>query len=208
MLVLAAALSLVLQAPDLSSPEMGLIGNTATLCMFVSDEKIHKELVLDEKQVRELAVLVATTRDRMKATSESVSAETSRKARRDAPEIEKTFTKETGKAIAEVLTPKQLARLKQISLQAGTVSAFLDPSVKAALKLDEEQVRDLQAIHDEARRTIQREVRAGKLRRGEIQKRALVLREEGRAKALARLTADQKAIWDGLLGAPYFPDQK
>ena len=44
------------------------------------------------------------------------------------------------KAVAEILTPQQLTRFKQISLQLKGPAAFLEPDVQKELKLSPEQV--------------------------------------------------------------------
>ncbi len=54
------------------------------------------------------------------------------------------------KALAEVLNPKQSARLRQISLQLRGPRAFTDAKVQKDLKMTEEQVTSVKSILDDS----------------------------------------------------------
>ena len=205
--ILAAVLGLVISGPD-EAPiaRVNLVGTAASLCVLFDSPNVHKELGLSPEQAKSCAELAKTTRKRLAATYQAVNrtGSSADAQTRDVKDIEATFSKETSQALAKILTTAQLERLKQISLQSGTVATFLEPSVKEALTLNDAQVTAFNAIQNEARRTIQGDVRAGKIDRNAIRDKALVLRQEGRAQAIAMLSKEQKTAWDALIGKPFF----
>jgi hypothetical protein len=56
------------------------------------------------------------------------------------------------KAAADLLTPEQLRRFRQIQLQVAAPSAFLDPEVAEALKLTDEQKQSIRHAYNDGRR--------------------------------------------------------
>ena len=203
---LLATLALGLSGGD-SPPPVEPVGSAGTLGLLIGNRLIQEELHLDEGQVRRCVALNDQTDQRMKATARAFRDRESKHKDQDAREIDRAFAKETREAIHAIFSAPQYARLVQISLQVGTVATFLDPSVSAALKLDEAQARDLQTIQDDARHTLQTELREGKLTNAGLRHRASELRKEGREKALDRLTSEQRQIWETLIGPPFLLGQ-
>lgn len=223
----AVTVSGSIAAPDdPPAPPVNLVGSASSLCLLLDNPKVRDELALEKEQLRSCMLLTEKTRARViasyremrrpapsprsearsKAGSEAKSKSSA--SARDARALEASLAKETVDAIETILDGPQLARFKQIALQAGTVATFLDPSVKAALKLDDRQVTALVEIQNEARRTIQSAMKAGKVDREEIARKALALRQEGRTRALNLLSADQKATWERLIGEPFFTGEE
>jgi hypothetical protein len=117
-------------------------------------------------------------------------------------EVHKQAAEETLEALADVLKPEQVARLKQIYLQEMSVFAFLDPDVATALGLDNEQSNKIRRI---AADTVRQERDAYDNARGgnsERQEKGDRIRKENRAKAMAVLDDAQKKTWKKMIGDP------
>ncbi len=207
-LAMILAIVLPLALPELDEPpRVDLVGTSSSFSMLLEDTRVHKELGLTPDRARSCMLVAERTRNHLAAAyREARRGGSSSEAPRAPREIEAAHSREMIEEINAALTPEQLARFKQIALQSGTVATFLDPSVTRALKLDDQQKADLLAIQNEARRTIQADVRSGKLGREEIARKALQLRQEGRGKALALMSPEQKATWEALIGKPFFQD--
>jgi hypothetical protein len=117
-------------------------------------------------------------------------------------EVHKAAAEETLAALADVLKPAQVARLKQIYLQEMTVFAFLDPAVQTALKLNNDQKTRMQRL---AADTIEKQRDAVDHARGnrESQEKCDLLRQDSREKALAILNAAQQKTWKDRIGEPF-----
>jgi hypothetical protein len=124
-------------------------------------------------------------------------------------EIHTAAARETLTALADVLKPEQVKRLKQIYLQQlkqiylqqMSVYAFLDYEVQRSLPLDEEQKTKVRALCAETNEKYRRDVAS--LPGGERRQKLLdALRKDSTEKALALLTDDQKQNWKDLVGDP------
>lgn len=105
------------------------------------------------------------------------------------------------KALGEVLSPDQLARLKQIDLQQKGPQAFKDAQVQTALKLSAEQKTNVNTILEEStkeQREIFKEAAGGGFQG--IQEKLGTLRKETNEKLMNVLSADQKKSWTNMLG--------
>jgi eukaryotic-like serine/threonine-protein kinase len=102
--------------------------------------------------------------------------------------------------IADILTPEQMKRLRQISLQQDFGRAFSDPRVVDALQLTSEQRTQIRAIQDEAQVTIIN------LWPNDF-KESRQLWEQTWREAITRivelLTPEQQAAWQQLIGTPF-----
>jgi hypothetical protein len=110
-------------------------------------------------------------------------------------------SEETLKALADVLKPEQLTRLKQIEVQQAGERAFTRPGVQAALKLTDGQKEQIKALTEDAAKQ-RRELFQGGNAQGSRDKMT-ALRKETLDKIQAVLTDDQKKSWKDLTGAPF-----
>jgi delta 1-pyrroline-5-carboxylate dehydrogenase len=103
------------------------------------------------------------------------------------------------KALAEVLTDKQLQRLREIYLQQRGNSAFLDADIKEQLKITPDQLQKIQAALDFQTKEQNDLAQAGGFDFEKIQQ----LQEFTLEKIQAVLNADQKAAWAKMAGLPF-----
>ena len=114
---------------------------------------------------------------------------------------------ETEKALADVLTPEQATRVKQITLQRAVQARPLEavysyPAVVEALDLTDLQQQALATIQIERASEVGDAFDAGNSF-DETKKRLDAIKTEKDKKAAAVLTADQAAKYKALVGAPY-----
>jgi hypothetical protein len=110
------------------------------------------------------------------------------------------------KALADVLKPEQLKRLKQIQLQQrGLTGAIQDPAIQSQLKFTGEQKEGLKIIIDDANKEIkqiQEAARENKDFKATFEKTAAV-RKERDERLTAVLNADQKKAWEAMIGETF-----
>jgi Spy/CpxP family protein refolding chaperone len=115
------------------------------------------------------------------------------------------------KDLAGVLKPEQLARLKQIELQANGIQAFQSDETIAALMLTDSQKSKVKEIMSEFQKD-RREVFGGggggkggfdKEKMAENQKKVDKLEKTAFGDIEESLTADQKKAWKELTGEPF-----
>lgn len=160
---------------------------------------VQKELKLNEDQLFKVREVMHDVRQRHRGELEHIKLplqEPSAKGR----DIFKKISEETRQGLDAVLRPEQLKRLDQIHVQLAGIQAFSDPRVEKALRLTEEQKRQIRTIRGEASRGFSSSPR-GNLT--EILKKATVLRKELVQKAVAVLTPSQRQAWKELTGEPF-----
>jgi hypothetical protein len=112
------------------------------------------------------------------------------------------MAKEAETALAEILKPDQVKRLKQIVLQVSGMGAFATPAVQTGLTLNDEQKEKIKAISSETM-TENQGVRQGDGTPEEKQKKVAENNKNALAKVKELLTAEQKTKWTEMVGAPY-----
>jgi hypothetical protein len=99
--------------------------------------------------------------------------------------------------VAQILSPGQRRRFKQIALQFVGPLAFSDPDVAADLRLTPDQKQQIRAIQDQAGSAVAKfHVHSNDPETNAARKRA-------RDKILGVLTSDQKRKWQDMIGAPF-----
>jgi serine/threonine protein kinase len=161
--------------------------------LLLEQPSVQAELKLSEEQARQVARLAVRRRAAF-WNSPDLSLERWR------TKFEELAAQE--KDVLDGLRPEQARRLKQIAWQEGGASAFGDPELVEALRLDEEQKEKVKAIQDEARRAAWVGPRPGGPRPEDWKKAADSWRT-ARDQALAVLTPDQEAKWKELTGEPF-----
>ena len=177
---LVLVLSVVTEAVAQKEPRKDYTGLSYLLFY---DKGIAKELKLDEEQL-----------DRAKAVAEKVRLEHQSKLDaalkfKDGPQYgvaHRLASVDTDKALAKVLTEPQMKRLRQIDRQNYQVSTLMDPKNAKALNLSDEQKKQIKLIARVA---------------GPGQ--SIEERKERYEKTEGVLTAEQKKVWDSLVGPRY-----
>lgn len=112
------------------------------------------------------------------------------------------------KALAEVLDPDQMKRLKQIDLQVKGSKAFADPMVQTSLNMNAEQkesIKEILAATDkelgDLAKDMQREIKSGNFTAIEgMREKMKVLTKETSERCSSVLTSDQRRMWQEMIG--------
>jgi hypothetical protein len=99
---------------------------------------------------------------------------------------------ENRKAVAELLTPEQSKRLKEISLQQRGPTALTDPEVAKALDLSEDQQTKVKSINEETATAMRDLFTPGQPPDEDARKKMADLRKSSGDKLLALLSPEQK----------------
>jgi len=171
--------------------------------MLLSQEAVQKELKLTDAQKTtareagdELRSFFADMRD---------ASQEERRAARDKAESK---IKELRGKVEGTLDAAQKDRLKQLSIQRrGAFGALQDPEVATALKLTDEQKKKVETLAEESRPGRgQGGGGGGGGDRAALRERFAAMQKERNEKALAILTAEQKAELEKLQGPKFeFP---
>ena len=171
----------------------GFAGRGGGLMMLLRIEAVQKEIKATEDQIASIRKLGEEMRPAGGQNFRDMSQEEREKAMKEmGARMEKANAK-----LAEILKPAQLARLEEISIQQRGAMALADPKVVKKLGLSDEQqqkLRQVQEANVAAMRDLGRE--AGR-------EKFLELRKQGAEKAMAVLTADQKAAFEKMKGAEF-----
>lgn len=184
---------------------------------LIANEAVQKELKMDKDQVDKANEAVKKVRDAHMDDFAKLRDAAQEERRTKMQELTKAMNTETEKAVAEVLKPEQMARLKQIELQRAGFAAYARPEVESALKLTSEQKEKIKTISDDANKQLA-ELRPmggrgqgggqgnggqGRGQFGQSAEKIQAVRKEANEKIVAVLTDDQKKSWKELTGSPF-----
>ena len=161
---------------------------------LLTQKSVQDELKLSGEQVTKIKELSDKQRESFRG-QRGPRDEEARKKREEARQT-------TEKAVAEILKPDQLKRVKQISLQQQGGRALSNPEIAAALKLSDEQKDKIKSIQEETRTA-----RGQRGQRGQRSEEELKKQQEARKatneKLMKVLTSEQKTKWMELTGEPF-----
>jgi hypothetical protein len=180
-----------------------------TRASWASNRSVQADLKLSAEQVEKLLKLPAEVSARHREEAARIT-ELMEKYQAKANALNKAVAAETKKAlarvVADILTPEQLKRLRQIEVQQLGLKAFSDAEVQKALKLTGEQTKDFQAISEQLSKDIvkaRQEAGSDFRNRFELNTKTTALNKEAMDKMVSRLTEEQKKTWKELNGAPF-----
>ena len=162
------------------------------LFFYVRLKAVQDDLKLTEEQTKKIKELD----DKMRRIFQDTTN------RREALEKAKEQLMASEKAVAEILKPEQLKRVKQIHLQLQWWRALSNPEVATALKLTDEQKDKLKSIREEARKARGPFVPLSQ-RSEEEQKKMEEDRKATNEKMINVLTDEQKKKLKELTGKPF-----
>ncbi len=182
-------------------PGGGMMGGGGrSISMLLSNPGVLDELKLDADQKAKVGEIADKARGKFTSARESLQNLEGPERFAKLRELTKEADAEAVKGLADALKPEQVARLKGIHYQTQGVSAFEDHEVAAALKLTADQKSAVEKAVAEAnaemRNAFQGDRESIRTKMGEIRKDAI-------AKVEAKLTAEQKAEYARLIGAPF-----
>ena len=168
---------------------------------LVANKSVQEELKLDDAQKQKVEELNKTTQETLQEKTKDLQGD-DRRAK--LPAIMKEVNEATAKALVGTLKAGQIKRLKQIHLQVQSVRAFGNEDTQKALKLTEEQAKEVKAALEEAQTQIREETkdltRQDREKRREITQR---INKEVMGKITAKLSAEQKKAWKEMTGEPF-----
>jgi hypothetical protein len=162
--------------------------------MLAGQESVRQELKLSEEQIAKLDDQAETIREKFRDAFSLEGEERTKKIQE--------LTQENEKAVAEILKPEQMKRLKQISYQQQGAAAFRNAEVAKALELSDEQKEQIQKINEDTLAQMRELFQGGGLD-DEGRKKLEELRKDAADKADKLLTDKQRTAWKELQGAPF-----
>jgi len=217
--LISSALMLVLALASNASAQFNLRGMKFPASLqnvfMLSGEAVQKELSITEEQKKSLGELGDQLRSDALEIFSSLQDLTPEEQKEHMPELMKMIG-EKGAAMQEkidkLLDAKQLARMKELSLQSRGAQALEDDELAAKLKITDEQKAKLADIREEGNKLIEQamqSLRGGGGDAGEMRKKMGAMRKELTDKAMAVLTPEQTKEFDKLKGAKFeFPPQR
>ncbi len=167
-------------------------------------KEVQGELKLSAEQVRKAREALEKYQEAL-AETQIPSADA-----RDQAEAERRWRQlgdESEKAVATLLTPVQIKRLREIRLQQAGAVAVADPKLAAELKLTEDQRKALKVIAADQQAKFNAVGTDPTLAPREKAAKMVELTKMTDAAVRELLTADQRAQWERLIGKPFrFPD--
>ncbi|MCE9546721.1 MAG: hypothetical protein K8T25_14675 [Planctomycetia bacterium] len=198
--VLAAAVAVVLSAISGAQAQRpgggggGGRGPGMSPVGLLSQKSVQEELKLTADQVSEVTKLAEKQRAARGAGGQDLSREERMKQYQER-------AKATETAVAGILKPEQVSRLKQITLQVRGAMSFSSPEVAEALKLTDEQKGKVKTIQDDLMKEV-REAFTGEDRAASRTK-VEAARKAATEKLTALLTAEQSDAWKKMTGEPF-----
>jgi hypothetical protein len=196
---LGLCLAIGVATPLLAQRPGGFGGGGVSTAMLVGQKSVQEEVKLTDDQVA-----------KAKKVNEDIRAKyaddlkNSFKDREKAAELRKKMSEETNKALAEVLKPDQLKRIRQIEIQLGGLNSLSRDDVAKELKLTDKQKDDLKGRVDDLRKDTGEIFKdAGKDKFAEASVKARTLSQEAATKFVSTLSDDQKTAYKEMTGKKF-----
>jgi periplasmic protein CpxP/Spy len=156
------------------------------------------------KEVQDALKLTDDQKSRIETINDEMQAER-RKARQAGGGVEgvQQLAAEESTKVSAVLDADQQKRLMGILVQMNGAAAALDPAVAKELNLTNDQMKQLQELHQKNRETMRearQEARGQSGDRAAMREKMQTLRSEAHQKMMAVLTTDQQAQLESLKG--------
>jgi len=184
-------------------------GSGAMLLPLLNNEKVQKELELVDDQKTKLNELANEQRTAMRELFSSMQDLSPEERQTKMQEAMKENQDKLQKKLADILLPNQLARLKEIQLQAEGPMALANPDVTKALNVTSDQQDKIKAALADAQTKV-REAMSGvrdlspeerRAKMTEMRDQMQKMRNDLNAKLLEILTQDQRDQFTKMQGA-------
>jgi hypothetical protein len=201
-LVLACGLVALMTAPAHAQGRggFGMGGGGAAL---LSNKGVQKEIKATEEQASKLTTFAEEMQGKAREAFQGFQDLSQEERREKMQAFQKTQQADIAKGLAEILKPDQVKRFHQIQTQTAGANAFATPRVAEALKLTDDQKAKVQTINQETMESMRGLREEFQNDREGAMKKMAEIRKSATDKAVALLTADQKATWKDLTGDPY-----
>lgn len=159
--------------------------------MLLGDENVKKDLGITDDQVTKLQEVQQKSGEQIRALFQGIQDLSPEERQAKFAEIQKKMTEINDAAQKQILLPKQIERLKQISFQSrlnrgGTADALGSDDMVKELGITDAQKEAMKKASEEAS--------------AEMQEKITKLRDEARQKILNVLTSEQQAKLKKLTG--------
>jgi hypothetical protein len=162
---------------------------------LLAAKEVQEELKLSPEQVRKVREAAEKDRHAQRLIESGPAA--------DADKRWRELLAESEKAAAAILSPPQLKRFRQIRLQQVGAVALADPKLADQLKLTEDQRKAVKAIAQDREAKARAVVADPDLANREVAAKISELTRAADAEVRKRLTADQRAKWEEMIGEPF-----
>jgi Spy/CpxP family protein refolding chaperone len=161
---------------------------------LLTQKSVQDELKLSDEQVTKVKQLAEKQRESLQGLRDLSPEERRTKMQEQ--------VKANEKAVADILNPDQVKRIKQISLQQQGTMALASTEVASALKLTDEQKDKLRSIQQDMRASFGQRGQGGRPSE-EDRKKLEEARKAASEKVMNLLTAEQKTKWKEMTGEPF-----
>ena len=178
---------------------------------------VQKELGMAEDQSDSINALAAQMQSEAMEIMSGLQDLTEEERKEEMPNLMKMMNekgKELQGKVDKLLKPEQATRMKELSLQRRGMQALQDDEVMAALKLSDDQKKQLAEIRETAAKAQEEVMKAliaggGGADRTAIQGKMEAMRKELGDKALAVLTSEQRETFEKMKGTKFdFPQTR
>jgi hypothetical protein len=215
-LLACAALALVLFCSSEARAQFGRgfrIPPVVQDLMLMSSEPVQKEIGLSADQSKAINTIATQMRTDAMEIMSGLQDLTPEEREEELPNVMKMVTEKAvdlQKKVDEILDDKQTTRMGELSLQRRGVEALGDEKVIGALKLTDDQKKQLATVQDEAGAKQEEIIKNGLGGdRDAMREKIQALQKETGDKALAVLTTEQRDSFEKMKGAKFdFPRQR
>jgi len=164
---------------------------------------VQKELKLSDEQAEKARTFATEYREKAQEAMSQYADLTGEERMTKMQSVNRSMSASGMKEVEAMLKPEQTKRFKQLVFQARGVDNLTDPEIAKALKVTSEQadkVKNLMENERGERREAQQEANGD---RQVMMEKMQAIRKETNAKAMALMTADQKAMFKEMGGEPF-----
>lgn len=192
-ITLAAAIVAMAASPALAQQRQrqgGGGGFGGGVTFLLGQESVQKELKLSDAQVKQVKELMDKQREAFQGLRDLSQEERRTKMQE--------LNKANNEAVAKILKPEQIKRVRQISLQRQGAAAVNNEEIAKALNITDDQKQKIREIQTKSREEMQ-----GLGRDEEGAKKRQEIRKTMNEKVMGVLTADQKTKLKEMQGEPF-----
>jgi len=168
---------------------------------LLTNKSVQEELKLNDDQKKKVEEVAKKMGEMIREKTKDFKQEDFREK---FPAVMKEVNEAVAKDLSGVLKDDQSKRYKQIQLQQMGIRAFSNEDTTKALKLTDEQKKDITALIEENGKQITEKTKD--LTRQDFAKRREISQQvskETMGKIATKLTSDQKKTWKDLVGEPF-----
>jgi ribosome recycling factor len=193
----------LLAVPALAQPPRGGFGQMG-IGQLLMNKSVQEELKLDKESIEKITAAIGKVREDMKDDLAKLREQDTPREERQA--INKKLTEATTKAVADLVKPEQMTRVKQIQLQVQGLNAFNNPEVQKAVNLTDDQKEDIKKVNDEAGQKVRelfQDAQGDQDKIREMRTKITAMTKENMEKVTKSLKPEQQKALKELLGAPF-----